>query len=62
MEQLVRQNFAMYQRLEKKKRAYADASDDIVYRSQCLGEAAAYSIAADDMREILETAEDIANG
>lgn len=59
MEQFIRRNYRMYQRLEERKKRSAEASDSIIYRAQCLAEASVYHIAADDMLEILDCAEDI---
>lgn len=58
-EQFVRRNLRMYQRLAAKQRTYAECSDDPIERSKYLAAASVYTIAADDMREILEDADDM---
>jgi len=59
VEQFLRRNLRTYQNLAAKKRTYAAYSDDLIKRAEYLAEVSVYDIAADDMREILEDAEDI---
>lgn len=61
-EEFIRRDLRMYQRLAAKQRTYAECSDDIVQRAEYLAQANVYDIAADDMREILDDAEDIPHG
>ena len=61
VEQFIRRNLRMYQNLAAKKRTYAAYSDDLIKRAEYMAEASVYDIAADDMREILEDADDMKN-
>lgn len=61
-EQFIRRNLQMYQNLAAKQRTYAACSDDIIQRTEYLARANVWAIAADDMREILEDAEDMPHG
>ena len=59
MEQFIRRNYRMYQNMAAKLRVHADYTDDIIQRADYMARASAYRIAADDMLEIIESADDI---
>ena len=56
--QFVIRNLRQYVNLAARQRMYADSTDNPVEKAAYTARASAYDIMADDMREILEDAED----
>ena len=62
VKQFIERNLRQYQNIAAKHRTYAECTDDPLEKASYTGSASAYDIMADDMREILEDAEDIDHG
>ena len=57
--QFITRNLRQYVNLAAKQRVYAEYTDNPLEKAAYTARASAYDIMADDMREILEDAEDI---
>ena len=57
--QFITRNLRQYVNLAAKHRVYAECTDNPLEKAAYAARASAYDIMADDMREILEDAEDI---
>lgn len=57
--QFIARNLRQYVNLADKQRVYAEYTDNPLEKAAYAARASAYDIMADDMREILEDAEDI---
>lgn len=57
--QFITRNLRQYMNLAAKQRVYAEYTDNPLEKAAYTARASAYDIMADDMREILEDAEDI---
>lgn len=57
--QFITRNLRQYVNLAAKQRVYAEYTDNPLEKAAYAARASAYDIMADDMREILEDAEDI---
>lgn len=57
--QFITRNLRQYMNLAAKQRVYAEYTDNPLEKAACAARASAYDIMADDMREILEDADDI---
>ena len=57
--QFITRNLRQYTNLAAKQRVYAEYTDNPLEKSAYAARASAYDIMADDMREILEDADDI---
>lgn len=57
--QFITRNLRQYVNLSAKQRVYAEYTDNPLEKAAYTARASAYDIMADDMREILEEAEDI---